>query len=272
MSGGIWQVGAAITFIFPADVIDETLTGEVLAVEEPNLLHFAWGEETLRFELTQHKGGTRLVLVDELPPGAAARNAAGWDECLNRLIGLAPAPDAWKSRFAAYSAAFESALGPQEGPPADYNVPTMDVRPTHMPDLSARPLDLTVERRMAATPATLYRAWTERFDSWFAAPGSVLMRAAVNEPFFFETEGGGQRHPHYGRFLRLDPDRLVQLTWVTGTGGTEGTETVVTVELSPVANGALLRLTHAGFPHQTARDGHEQAWPIVLAQLDERTA
>ncbi|WP_433522426.1 hypothetical protein ACQPZ2_35620 [Nocardia pseudovaccinii] len=35
------------------------------------------------------------MLVDELPPGAAARNAAGWDECLDRLVGVAPAPDAW---------------------------------------------------------------------------------------------------------------------------------------------------------------------------------
>jgi len=123
VSGGSWQAGAAITFVFPAEVIDRTLTGEVLAADEPHLLHFTWGEETLRFELTEHQGGTRLVLVNELPPGAAARNAAGWDECLNRLAGLAPAPDAWRARFAAYSAAFESTLGPQEGPPADYNAP-----------------------------------------------------------------------------------------------------------------------------------------------------
>jgi uncharacterized protein YndB with AHSA1/START domain len=120
VSGGAWQEGAAITFPFPSDVIDMTLTGEVLAVDEPNLLSFTWGEETLRFELTEHAGGTRLVLVDELPSGAAARNAAGWDDCLDRLAGATPAPDAWKHRFAVYSAAFEPAIGPQEGPPAGY--------------------------------------------------------------------------------------------------------------------------------------------------------
>jgi uncharacterized protein YndB with AHSA1/START domain len=120
VSGGIWRVGAAISFPFPSEVVDMTLTGEVLAVDEPTLLVFTWGEETLRFELTEHDGGTRLVLIDELPPGAAARNAAGWDECLDRLTGAAPAPDAWKTRFARYSAAFEPALGLQEGPPAGY--------------------------------------------------------------------------------------------------------------------------------------------------------
>jgi uncharacterized protein YndB with AHSA1/START domain len=117
VAGGRWEVGAALTFLFPRDVIDMTLTGEVLAVDEPNALAFTWGEETLRFELSDADGGTRLVLIDELPAGAAARNAAGWEVCLDRLAGLDPGPDAWQPHFDAYAAAFEPALGPQEGPP-----------------------------------------------------------------------------------------------------------------------------------------------------------
>jgi uncharacterized protein YndB with AHSA1/START domain len=118
IAGGRWEVGVALTFPFQDHGLDMTLTGEVLAVDEPNSLAFTWGDETLRFELSPADGGTRLVLIDELSAGHAARNAAGWDVCLDRLAGLDPDQDAWQPRFEAYVAAFEPALGPQEGPPA----------------------------------------------------------------------------------------------------------------------------------------------------------
>jgi uncharacterized protein YndB with AHSA1/START domain len=120
VAGGVWHVGAALTFRFPSEVIDMTLTGEVFAVDEPKLLAFSWGDEHLRFELSPLAGGTLLVLIDELAPAAAARSAAGWDTCLDTLAGLDPAADAWKRRFAAYSAAFEPILGRQDGPPDGY--------------------------------------------------------------------------------------------------------------------------------------------------------
>lgn len=121
VEGGRWAVGAAITFPFPREVIEMTLTGTVLAVDEPKLLSYSWGEdEILRFELHQEGGGTRLVLTDQLQGSWAARNAAGWEDCLDRLAGEPADPGAWRRRFAAYSAAFAPAVGPQEGPPADY--------------------------------------------------------------------------------------------------------------------------------------------------------
>ncbi|TGE32985.1 SRPBCC domain-containing protein [Desulfosporosinus sp. Sb-LF] len=138
-----------------------------------------------------------------------------------------------------------------------------------IPDLSSRPFSLTVERTMPSTPNILYRAWTEQFDLWFAMPGSVLMKAEVNDVFFFETSFEEKRHPHYGRFLRLEPERLVELTWLTGAGGTKGAETVVTVELKQIEDGTILRLTHAGFPDEESRNGHQQAWPLVLARLED---
>lgn len=144
------------------------------------------------------------------------------------------------------------------------------------PDLSARPHRLAVERRMLLPAAALYKAWTAEFDRWFAAPGSVLMTGEVDTPFFFETEFSHspelplQRHPHYGRFLALVPDRLIRLTWLTGAVGTKGAETIVTVELIPDDSSTLLKLTHAGFPDQESMEQHRQAWPWVLEQLEKR--
>jgi uncharacterized protein YndB with AHSA1/START domain len=139
-----------------------------------------------------------------------------------------------------------------------------------VPDLKNRSFELEVERKMRASPSALYVAWTRQFDRWFAAPGSVLMQGATDTPYFFETVYEDQRHPHYGRFLRLTPDRLVELTWVTGQGGTAGAETVVTVGLSPQAAGTLLHLRHAGFPDEASRKQHADAWPLVLEQMDAR--
>lgn len=122
---------------------------------------------------------------------------------------------------------------------------------------------------MAASPPSLFPSWTVRFDSWFAVAGTLVTSTEVGAPFFFEVREQGRRYPHYGRLLRVDPDRLLEFTWLTC--ATRGEETVVTVELTPHEDGTQLRLSHAGFPDEQSREQHETAWNSILAELDRRT-
>lgn len=61
-------------------------TGTVLAWDPPRTFGFEWGEDRLHLVVEPEDRGTRLTLVDELvTAGGAARNAAGWDMCLEAL-------------------------------------------------------------------------------------------------------------------------------------------------------------------------------------------
>ena len=138
------------------------------------------------------------------------------------------------------------------------------------PDLSSRPYQLEIKAEITVSTDVAYQAWTTGLESWFAVPGTLLMKPEINSPFFFETEFEDQRHAHYGRFLKLVPDELLELTWVTGDPGTKGAETVVTIRLEAASGGGTrVTLTQAGFADEEARDGHEEAWPLVMAHLDE---
>ena len=111
-----WKVGASLTHHFDGHDIDP-LPGTVLEWDPSRRVRFTWGEDTIGFDLTPAPdGGTVFVLTEELSAGHAARNAAGWESCLDRLEhGSETEP--WQPRFEHYVAAFEPRLGHQEGPP-----------------------------------------------------------------------------------------------------------------------------------------------------------
>lgn len=141
------------------------------------------------------------------------------------------------------------------------------------PDLSDRPLQMTCERTIGASPADVLAAWTENFDSWFAQPGTLVITAEPGQPYFFYTPDEWGRHPHYGRILELKKNRLVEMTWMTGNGaqeGTEGAETILRVELTPDGDEAtLVKLVHSGFVSRDSLEGHARNWPLALDLLDE---
>jgi hypothetical protein len=81
--------GAALSFEFEAMPLDAplTMTGRVTELDPPRVFGFYWGEDHLRFELEPvGDGGCELRLTVRLGTlDKAARDAAGWHVCLDRL-------------------------------------------------------------------------------------------------------------------------------------------------------------------------------------------
>ena len=140
------------------------------------------------------------------------------------------------------------------------------------PDHTSRPLEMTCEYIINADPSRVYNAWTERFDLWFAQKGTLQMVAEPGRPFFFYTPDEWGRHPHYGRFLQLEENRLVEMTWMTGDGtpeGTQGAETIIRVEFTAEGSGTKIKMTHSGHVSEKSRDGHAENWPLALEELNK---
>jgi uncharacterized protein YndB with AHSA1/START domain len=90
---GDLRPGGRMSFAFETDGVPP-MEGEVLELEPPRRFAFLWGEDELRFELEPAGDGCRLrftCLIGEREK--AARDAAGWHVCLDRLESrLAGAP------------------------------------------------------------------------------------------------------------------------------------------------------------------------------------
>jgi uncharacterized protein YndB with AHSA1/START domain len=87
--------------------------GKVTEFDPPRLLAFSWGSSTLRFELEPAGDGCRLTFTDTLPREESAKNAAGWEVCLDgleaRLAGEEPTGeggDHWSELHEHYAAEF----------------------------------------------------------------------------------------------------------------------------------------------------------------------
>src|SRR5262245_33481822 len=87
-------------------------TGKVTEYEPPRLLAYSWGTSTLRFELEAEGDGCLLVFTDTLPREESAKNAAGWEVCLDRLearLAAAgePSEEDWSELHEHYASRFE---------------------------------------------------------------------------------------------------------------------------------------------------------------------
>ena len=90
-------------------------TGEIVALEEPTLLRWTWGEERYAFELAPDGDGCRLVFTHVFDDryGPAAQHAAGWETYFDRLAAHRRRPPGASGREKRGS---RSSAGPAPGP------------------------------------------------------------------------------------------------------------------------------------------------------------
>jgi uncharacterized protein YndB with AHSA1/START domain len=120
---GYWAVGGHLRFVSEFGDFD----GEVLAFQPPSLLEFRWGTDTIRLEVAGDAQGSVLTLIDTIDElGKAARDAAGWHECLDRLeYALAGTAPSWApgERWQAVHGTYVERFGPEAatiGPPQEW--------------------------------------------------------------------------------------------------------------------------------------------------------
>ncbi len=115
------RAGAGLRFVSSTG---DSFEGEMVMFDPPSVLELTWGGDRLRMELEPDDEGTLLTLTDTFGDlGKAARDGAGWHECLDRLddelAGTTP-PD-WGECWRGVHPLYVQRLGPDAatiGPPS----------------------------------------------------------------------------------------------------------------------------------------------------------
>ncbi len=142
-------------------------------------------------------------------------------------------------------------------------------------------LDLLLERRMAASPETLWRCWTDPslLEQWFC-PKPWYVTDAVIEPrpggrFDFTMRGPeGEEVPYRTCFLEAEPQRRLVTTDALSAGYRPNAAPFITsiVTFAPEAGGTLYKAIakHADPEARTRHEemGFHEGWGTAATQLE----
>jgi uncharacterized protein YndB with AHSA1/START domain len=131
---------------------------------------------------------------------------------------------------------------------------------------------LTLERRLEASPAAVYAAWSDpaQLARWFGPDGGPVLSAETDVRvggryrIIFCTEDG-EEHDVSGTYREVVPDEKLTFTWMWRTMPER--VSLVTVALKGEGEGTLLTLTHEQFFDEGARDRHREGWAGTLDKL-----
>ena len=132
---------------------------------------------------------------------------------------------------------------------------------------------LTIVRRIKASPAKVYAAWTkpELMARWWGPDAGPVLSAQADPRVggrfrvVFQTLDG-LTHDCRGEYREVIPERKLVFTWEWAS--TPEQRSLVTVDLRPVPGGAELVFTHAQFDDESIRDDHRRGWNGAFDKLE----
>ena len=132
---------------------------------------------------------------------------------------------------------------------------------------------LTLKRQMKASPARIFKAWTDpaKLVHWWGPhdteEGSVEaetdLRVGGAYRIRFKTTDGRQ-HDASGVYREVVPNETLVMTWAW----LEGEQTLLTVTLRGEEGGTMLTLTHADLADDAAVATHNAGWSGAIDKLE----
>lgn len=137
---------------------------------------------------------------------------------------------------------------------------------------------LVMTQTFDATPARVFAAWTDpaQFAEWFGPQDmkttNCRLELRVGGAWELTGEGLGAKRAISGKYLAVDPPRLLSFTWAWHASGSLDTprehETVVTLEFEPVGERTEMTLTQSRFRDATGAANHRWGWTGSFEKLD----
>ena len=134
---------------------------------------------------------------------------------------------------------------------------------------------LVIERLFDTDCQTLYEAWTDpkvmaRWffveENWSAeVTNDLQVGGAYTLSMVLDAE---TRHTMTGEYLELREHSRIRFTWTSHVVE----NSIVTIDLEPVGDKTLLRLTHELIPNEEARTAHRHGWGGCLDSLAQQVS
>ena len=126
--------------------------------------------------------------------------------------------------------------------------------------LTAKTLEIKVERTIPAPPGEVHDAWLNPAipgNPWNIADKCIL-DAKVDGLFYWTFQGTS----HYGRFTEIERPAKITHTWMSP--NTLGQESMVTLTFQDEGGSTRMTLVHSGLPDTDGGRSHEKGWNYFL--------